>query len=296
LQSEKVIEMVLQAGCQEIWVGVESGSSKILKDLNKGITVSQIKRLDRLFANYDFPWLAFVILGTPTEEEDDLEKTFEMLRQGLFPAIEPFTFHPYTGTELFDELLSLGLINYDQVVRGHQSLGLHFSPKVPRKIFFARLAQIKELARQRKARWQREFYLTEAENQKALAWETNCQNWLKISSKSWLVLGPERRLRWLAALNHYRNLKADLVFIDLDSNTKNQCLFGTINPASFLEKQQERDILLVSSLEEIETWEAKIKALNLKPISLLASAETLGDSGKAFWRPVYQMSRLIKGE
>jgi radical SAM superfamily enzyme YgiQ (UPF0313 family) len=200
LQDEEIIETLLQAGCQEIWVGVESGSQKVLKAIGKGITVAQIKRLDRLFKNYDFPWLAFIILGTPSEDEADLEGTLDMLRRGVFPSIQPFTFHPYTGTDLFRELQSSGRLGYDDVIRGHQNLPLCFSQKMPQEKFFARLEEIKKLAQQRQAAWICDFYRTKDQETKAVAWEAACADWLQTASKPWLVFGPERQLRPLSII------------------------------------------------------------------------------------------------
>lgn len=208
LQDEEMIEALIRSGCQEIWVGVESGSQKVLKALGKGITVPQIKRLDRLFKNYDFPWLAFIILGTPPETEADIEQTLNLLKEGYFPSIQPFTFQPYTGTDLFRQLREAGLLVYEDIIRSHQNLPHCFSQQVEPKRFWELLEQLNHLAEERRKGWIKELNLTPAQTKAAELWEAEAAGVVAASSDRLLVLGPERQLRWLAALNHYRRLGA----------------------------------------------------------------------------------------
>jgi hypothetical protein len=77
--SEKKIQALRRAGCRGIFFGLESGSDRILRAMNKGITSKQmsdfIKRLDSAGI---FP-APSVIIGTPGEGKADFNNTIRFL-------------------------------------------------------------------------------------------------------------------------------------------------------------------------------------------------------------------------
>ncbi len=285
LQDEEMVEDLFAAGCQEIWVGVESGSPSVLKAMGKGITVPQIERLDRLFKNYDFPWLAFIILGTPQEDESDIQTTLSMLRQGHFPAIQPFTFQPYTGTAMFEELRSAGIVGYNDIIKGHQNLPQFFSQKVPEERFFELFGQLTKLAEDKRASWT--FAVSEEQWQKALAWEDEAAAALAAlpPDQKLLVLGPESRVRWLAALAHYRGLAKNLRYGDLEAEVPNITRFGRITPKADILPSAYDGMVLVAAPDEKAGW--------LKRLEELAPALTIRQftPDTSYWRPVFNLVR-----
>ena len=91
------------AGCEELWMGVESGSPMILRDMKKGITVEQIREAFRIANDFGFKRRAYCLLGMPNETLADIRMT-----ESLIDEIEPdsvgFTIlAPYPGTEFYDE-------------------------------------------------------------------------------------------------------------------------------------------------------------------------------------------------
>lgn len=293
LQDEEVIETLLQAGCQEIWVGVESGSQKVLKAIGKGITVPQIKRLDRLFKNYDFPWLAFIILGTPPEDEDDFLATLNMLKEGFFPAIQPFTFQPYTGTDLFRQLRAEGRIVYDDIIRSHQNLPQCFSQLLEPARFWELLAELQQLAQDRSRAWFDDFYLSDEETEAAEHWEETVAAELTGRSGRLLALGPERQLRWLVALNHYRDLQVELVALDVEAGASNVTRFGRILSLTDFQGLAADEILIVAPDDQLDDWRAR--AASLFPglaASILGAGSAYCSGGlKKYWRPVSALCR-----
>ena len=297
LQDEEIIETLLQAGCQEIWVGVESGSQKVLKAIGKGITVAQIKRLDRLFKNYDFPWLAFIILGTPPEAEEDFLDTLNMLKEGYFPAIQPFTFQPYTGTDLFRQLREEGRITYDDIIRSHQNLPQCFSQLLEPDRFWELLEELKELARTRSEAWFADFYLREEETESAKQWEQAAADWLADRPGRLVALGPERQLRWLAALKHYRGLNVDLTALDLESRETNIARFGRILSTADFDGQLADEVIIAAPDDQAEGWRARAESLFPgRPIKILAGEAAFGSEGSVkYWRPVSELCRQAAG-
>ena len=54
LTQDNTVEALAKAGCEEVWIGAESGSQKILDAMDKGITTSQIDRATHLLKKNGF--------------------------------------------------------------------------------------------------------------------------------------------------------------------------------------------------------------------------------------------------
>jgi len=113
--SNKSLRLLEQSGCSRLTFGVESGSNRILKLINKGISVKNVISLNkklsqyRMIANYNF------MSGFPTETLDDLRKTvnlsLRLLEQNKNSTISNILIYtPYPGTELYPLVLRKGLI------------------------------------------------------------------------------------------------------------------------------------------------------------------------------------------
>ncbi len=100
--TEEMFNLMAEAGCYEIAVGIESGSPKILKQIGKGTTVEKIKRSVGWAKKAGILVRGYFILGMPDETEDDLRMT-EMLADELELDEYGFTILcPYPGTQMYD--------------------------------------------------------------------------------------------------------------------------------------------------------------------------------------------------
>jgi radical SAM superfamily enzyme YgiQ (UPF0313 family) len=75
------------SGCREIVLGIESGSQKILNNLNKGVTVGQNLRALKLIKNHrgadgkrDIQVKAGIIVGSPGETWQTVKETEKLLK------------------------------------------------------------------------------------------------------------------------------------------------------------------------------------------------------------------------
>jgi hypothetical protein len=77
--SGKKIQALRKAGCRGIFFGLESGSDRTLRAMNKGITSKQVSDfIKRLHSNGIFP-VPSVIIGAPGEGEADFDETIRFL-------------------------------------------------------------------------------------------------------------------------------------------------------------------------------------------------------------------------
>ena len=110
---ENYLRILEESGCAQLNFGVESGSSKVLKKINKALTVDDVLEVNRKFAKYKIiPWYYFVI-GFPGETELDRKKTIalilRLLRENPNAKISPIAcFTPYPGTQIFEESKKYG--------------------------------------------------------------------------------------------------------------------------------------------------------------------------------------------
>ncbi len=79
LDDEIVAEM-REAGCVRLILGMETASSKLLKSVNKGITIPELERVLELTYKYGI-WTGIeVICGLPHETEEDVQATIDFLQ------------------------------------------------------------------------------------------------------------------------------------------------------------------------------------------------------------------------
>lgn len=73
------LQKVREAGCDVIHIGMESGSERILRLMNKNIDISDMRYLLMLSSESGITFRFHLIIGIPTETIDDLKQTAEVL-------------------------------------------------------------------------------------------------------------------------------------------------------------------------------------------------------------------------
>jgi len=100
--NENMISKLAESNCQEIWYGVESGSQRILKLMNKHTTIDKIKKVFKLTHKYGIKTRAYFLLGTPTETIEDI-KLSEKLCDEIQPDIVGFSLlSPFPTNEYYN--------------------------------------------------------------------------------------------------------------------------------------------------------------------------------------------------
>jgi radical SAM superfamily enzyme YgiQ (UPF0313 family) len=102
-QDERAFEALAEANCEQINIGVESGSPYVLSDIGKGTSVERIKKVFEWAKKYGIKRRAFVLLGMPVETEDDHLLT-EALLDEMRPDVVGFTIlAPYPGSDYYNQ-------------------------------------------------------------------------------------------------------------------------------------------------------------------------------------------------
>jgi radical SAM superfamily enzyme YgiQ (UPF0313 family) len=103
LQENNILDLV-RAGCDNIWIGAESGSQKILDAMEKGTSVHQIYEATRLLKKCGIKPSFFIQFGYLTETKDDIKKTISMINELLPYELGISVSYPLPGTVFFEKV------------------------------------------------------------------------------------------------------------------------------------------------------------------------------------------------
>ena len=104
LLQENYIRDLARAGCENIWIGAESGSQKILDAMDKGTTVEQIYQATGLLKNNGIHPSFFIQFGYPGETKDDIAKTIRMINELTPFEIGISVSYPLPGTVFYERV------------------------------------------------------------------------------------------------------------------------------------------------------------------------------------------------
>jgi radical SAM superfamily enzyme YgiQ (UPF0313 family) len=122
------LEIMYQAGFRGAWVGVESGSQRILDQVGKGITIEQIRTFFRNTASVGVDIGAVFMLGFPDETREEVQMSIELGKE-LVPKWALYTiFVGYPDSPLYRYVIEHGMTRrrWGTVV---EVVPRHFSPE-----------------------------------------------------------------------------------------------------------------------------------------------------------------------
>lgn len=112
--TEELAKAMKEAGCIALLIGFESGSQRVLNFLRKGITIEESMRAAEICRKYGIIILANFMLGLPTETNEEVMDTVELIRK-IKPEIHnPAFYTPFPGTDLGDYCKKKNLISADK--------------------------------------------------------------------------------------------------------------------------------------------------------------------------------------
>lgn len=104
LLQEDYITDLARAGCENIWMGAESGSQKILDAMDKGTKTEQIAMATRLLKKNNIHPSFFIQFGYPGETKQDIFKTIQMINTLLPYEIGISVSYPLPGTVFHEKV------------------------------------------------------------------------------------------------------------------------------------------------------------------------------------------------
>lgn len=112
----ELLGLMEKAGCYSFAIGIESGSPKILKDMNRKMSLETLKEKVNLIASAsNIRMTGFAMAGYPTETVEDIEKTVKLTLELPINRVQYSNFLPLPGTKIFNELLKNNEISLDSL-------------------------------------------------------------------------------------------------------------------------------------------------------------------------------------
>lgn len=126
-----LLKKMKEAGCHKLHYGIESGDSNVLKQINKNISIKQIKNAIKLTKSIGIKTSAYFMLGLPGDNEDSMGRTIKLaynlgLDERCFSLATAFP-----GNDLWEKLHKTSLIkkkNFSSYYQLEDSFLFHSKP------------------------------------------------------------------------------------------------------------------------------------------------------------------------
>ena len=105
---DEICELMAEAGCERVKIGVESGSDRILKQIKKLETREEMLIGAKMLKKAGVPFSCYLMAGFPGETDEDVKQTIDFAKQVEADYYSLSVLAPYYGTELYDQLMANG--------------------------------------------------------------------------------------------------------------------------------------------------------------------------------------------
>jgi len=111
------LQLMYDAGCRWILVGIESGSESRLKSIHKNINISLIEENIKNCIEIGITPMTTFIIGFPGETEDELKETVNMAMRIRSKLVQINHYFPTPGSDLERELIDNGMYTPPETFR-----------------------------------------------------------------------------------------------------------------------------------------------------------------------------------
>lgn len=112
LQNPEIINLMAKAGCKALYIGVESGSPRMLEFYKKGETVEQFITAFDLIRKAQIKTYASFVVGFPTETKEDIILTDKLIERIEPDYVGKNVYLGIPGSELYDYVKKNNLYEY----------------------------------------------------------------------------------------------------------------------------------------------------------------------------------------
>lgn len=103
--SDDMVSLMKKAGCVCIKIGVETGSERMLKKINKRVNKETILHASNVIKNHNVPLTVYLMAGFPGETDDDLKDTINFAKKIDANYYSLSIAAPYFGTKIYDDFV-----------------------------------------------------------------------------------------------------------------------------------------------------------------------------------------------
>jgi len=104
LMTEGAVRALAAARCEEVWLGVESGSQLVLDAMEKGISLEDVRNATGRLKEHGIRACWFVQLGYPGEDWEQVMETRDLIRDARPDDIGVSVAYPLPGTPFYERV------------------------------------------------------------------------------------------------------------------------------------------------------------------------------------------------
>ena len=96
---EELAGLMARGGCEQVAVGFESGSHRMLKRMNKKFTVQEVRQVSKRLSDCGIRQMGFLLLGGPGETRESVEESLtfaDSLKLDSLKITEGIRIYPHT--------------------------------------------------------------------------------------------------------------------------------------------------------------------------------------------------------
>ncbi len=154
---EDLLKLMKQANCVGLYFGLESGSDRVLRAIDKKITVAEIIKVSNMVHDSGIFTATSVIMGLPYETKEDMEETLKLMKKVKTDVFDVNSYIPLPGTPLYDSMSEEDKKNIDWRKVAMKSLDNYFSKTMSQDEFKRYLFEAYEIAN---SAWKKLLHLT----------------------------------------------------------------------------------------------------------------------------------------
>ena len=97
---EELVELMHKAGCEQVSIGFESGSKRILENMNKRFTLKGVRVISKMLSDHGIRRMGFLLLGSPGETRKSVEESLafaDSLKLESMKVTVGVRIYPYTA-------------------------------------------------------------------------------------------------------------------------------------------------------------------------------------------------------
>ena len=141
-----ILKLMKKAGCSALYLGLESGSDKMLEAIDKKFKVADIVNVNKMVRDAGILLQVSVIMGLPDETREDIEATLDLIRSVKMEFLDINSFIPLPGTPIWDTMTDAEKASIDWLKVGYKSYDNYFSRTISRGDFNNYLTRAYEIS------------------------------------------------------------------------------------------------------------------------------------------------------
>lgn len=108
--NERVVATLAEMGCQKLWIGAESGSQKVLEEMQRRTSAERVREMTHLLQRHGIAVGMFIMLGYEGEGLEDIQATIDHLKVANPDTVLTTVAYPIKGTKYYDRLAADGRV------------------------------------------------------------------------------------------------------------------------------------------------------------------------------------------